>query len=445
MRLPAKIFTSSALIFLSRIVGAAVMFGAQALIAKWLGAESLGQYLQAIAAANLCGGLFPLGYQTIAAYFAAEYSSLGKGHTLRAFMKQTYMQTIGMSVMVLLVGLFVLERFFPDNAAITFNWPQINLYATGIALAGISGNVLIAMKRPFLGMGVDTILRPLLIAASLGMIFIPVTHNFHIADMLWFAGISFLFAAFVYVLIARAAILKLPSTDALPEGERSRWWRYALPWTLIGLATDFFFDLDLLLLSNSLSYSDIAVFGVMTRLFSLASFGVSSVYLVSLPDVFAERAKNNNQSFNSSLVKANLAAMGIAVLMVAGIAVFGPFALSFFGPEFDKGTMPLVILSLALAMRCVFGPAALMLSLHDRPSAALPSVALGLVCLVVGNHLLVPTWGLHGAAWSALIAMAVWSGTMWYRTLRVTGTDISIFLPVWSLMKVRRAAGASGP
>jgi O-antigen/teichoic acid export membrane protein len=131
--------------------------------------------------------------------------------------------------------------------------------------------------------------------------------------------------------------------------------------------------------------------------------------------------------------------------MVTGIAIGGHFALSFFGPDFHQGTLPLVILSLALAMRCAFGPAALMLSMHNRPYAALPSVFVGLGCLVMGNLLLVPAMGLYGAALSALIAMSVWSANMWLRTLKITGTDISIFMPVWSLMKARRAASASSP
>jgi O-antigen/teichoic acid export membrane protein len=291
-----------------------------------------------------------------------------------------------------------------------------------------------------LGMASDTIMRPVIIALSLAMIYVPVSTSWKVSNMLWFAGAGYFVVALAFILVAARYVKRLAVKDLLASGERSRWWNYALPWTLIGLATDFFFDLDLLLLSGSLSYSEIAVFGVMTRLFSLASFGVSSVYLVSLPDMFAEHAQNNTQNFRANLTRANIAAMGIAVMMVAGIAIFGRFALSFFGPDFHTGTLPLVILSLALAMRCMFGPAALMLSMHKRPYAALPSVIIGLICLVIGNLVLVPQMGLYGAALSALIAMSVWSANMWLRTLKLTGTDISIFLPVRAFMKARRAA-----
>lgn len=439
MKLPAKLFGLSTLIFLTRIGGAGVMFVAQALIAKWLGAEALGEYLQANAAANICSSFLPLGFQTVAAYFAAEYASLGLGRSLRTFLVQTYVQTALMAGFALIAGSLLLDYFLPGNLGITQNWAQICVFGTAIALAGISENVLIAMRRPMLGTASDTIFRPLIIAISLMAIFVPVSASFKISDILWLVSIGYFILAVAFILISTRFVKRIAANDVLAIGERSRWWHYALPWTVIGLATDLFFDLDLLLLSGSLSYSEIAVFGVMTKLFSLASFGVSSVYLVSLPDMFAEHAQSDVSNSKDSLKRANLAAMGIALMMVLGIAICGPFALSFFGPDFHQGTMPLVILSLALALRCAFGPAALMLSMHSRPYAALPSVCLGLVCLVMGNLLLVPKMGLYGAALSALIAMVATSANMWWRTLKLTGTDISIFPPALSVMKQKQA------
>jgi len=441
VKLPAKLFGISALIFLGRIGGAGVMFGSQALIAKWLGTDALGQYLQANAAANLCGGLLPLGFQTIAAYFTAEYASKAMGTSLRSFLRQAYAQTALMAVFVFLLGTLLLERFLPNNPGITQNWAQICIFGTAIGFVVTSGGVLNSLKRPLLGMTADTVLRPLLIAGSLAMVLVPAAASLKVSDMLWFAAGGYFLISLGFIFVATRFVKRIATAvDTLPRHERGRWWNYALPWTLIGLATDFFFDLDLLLLSGSLNYSEIAVFGVMTRLFSLASFGVSSVYFVSLPDMFADHASNNTQSFKASLSRTNLVAMGISLMMVLGIVVCGPFALSFFGPDFHQGTLPLVILSLALATRCVFGPAALMLSMHNRPYAALPSVFIGLILLVIGNLILVPPMGLYGAALAALIAMAAWSANMWWTTLRLTGTDISIFLPVLALMKAKPAA-----
>ena len=86
--------------------------------------------------------------------------------------------------------------------------------------------------------------------------------------------------------------------------------------------------------------------------------------------------------------------------------------LMLFGPEFEVGVAPLAVLCLTLCVRSVFGPAAMVLSIHDRPYATLPAVALGMTVLVAANLLLVPTHGLMGAAIAALSAQTIWSAAM---------------------------------
>ena len=74
----------------------------------------------------------------------------------------------------------------------------------------------------------------------------------------------------------------------------------------------------------------------------------------------------------------------------------------------------------------VLGPASMVLSIHDRPYASLPSVALGMATLFVGNLILVPTLHLTGAALSAVIAITAWSLSQWWVALRTAGMDVSI-------------------
>jgi len=82
------------------------------------------------------------------------------------------------------------------------------------------------------------------------------------------------------------------------------------------------------------------------------------------------------------------------------------------------------------------GPASLVLSIHDRPYASLPAVALGIIVLFVGNWLLAPPFGLMGAAISALIAITIWSFALWAIALRTAKMDVSILQ--W--FRARRAA-----
>src|SRR5690606_19493826 len=146
--------------------------------------------------------------------------------------------------------------------------------------------------------------------------------------------------------------------------EAPRWWRFAAPWVLITLATDFFFDIDLLLLANLLDREELAIFGVCTRIFALVSFGVSAVYAVILPDMFESEANADRAAFHRKVGEANLAASLVSVALFVLVTLAAPFALLLFGPEFTAGALPLSILCLALVVRSAMGPASMVLSIH---------------------------------------------------------------------------------
>jgi len=116
----------------------------------------------------------------------------------------------------------------------------------------------------------------------------------------------------------------------------------------------------------------------------------------------------------------------LAVLLFALVAVGAPVALLLFGPTFLAGAAPLAVLCLALVVRSVFGPASLVLSVHDKPFSALPAIALGVATLIGGNLLLVPPFGLMGAAVAALVSITLWSAAQWLTVLKIAGVDVSI-------------------
>ena len=214
-----------------------------------------------------------------------------------------------------------------------------------------------------------------------------------------------------------------------------------MPWMLIALATDFFFDIDLLLLAGYLSREELAIFGVCTRVFSLVSFGVAAVYAVTLPDMFESEAMSDREGFHRKIGDANIVATGLAVVLFLLMTIGGPFALMLFGPAFLIGAAPLAVLCLALVVRSALGPASLVLSIHDRPYASLPAIGLGLATLVLGNLVLVPMFGLMGAAGAALLSISVWSGALWFTAYKLAGVDVSIF----ARLRRPRAAQAAAP
>lgn len=425
MDLPRRLLSQSTTIFAARIVGAGIIFVAQAAIARFWGPDSLGEYLLIVAAVNLIAVVMPLGFETTGTYFAAEYRAKGEGRLLWGFMTRAYAHVILTSAVVFVLAPAA-QLLGEPGKAIVAHWLPAVVMALATATVFVNSSILVGLKRPLAGLLGDAILRPMVVLAAFVIAMLAFGGDRDLAAMVWLMAIGFAAIASVQFGFVLRATRAVPAGGEARPHEPRRWWRFALPWVVIALATDYFFDLDLLLLAGHLSREELAIFGVCTRIFALASFGVASVYAVTLPDMFESEALKDRASFNRKIGDANLVAAGLAVALFTGVLVIGPFILMIFGPSFAAGALPLAVLCLSLVVRSAFGPAALVLSIHDRPYASLPSIALGLISLVAGNLVLVPRFGLMGAAFAALIAITLWSLALWWTALKGAGVDVSI-------------------
>lgn len=443
MSLRGRLLGTSSKIYAGRLGGAALIFLAQAAIARLWGPELLGEYLLIIATVNIVSVVMPLGFETIGTYFAAEYRARGEGHLLRGFMTRSLVHIALSALVIFFGGLAVLGNFGEPGRVLLLFWLPTCMMAVANALIMCNGSLMVGLKHPYAGYLGDSVFRPILIITALGLTALTLAPVPAFTTLIWAVAIGYLAIALIHMIYSlRVVATEVPTAIAPRPREARRWWRFAIPWVVIVLGTDFFFDLDLLILSGLLDKEALAIFGVCTRIFALVAFGVTAVYGVTLPDIFESEAKADRKGFMHKVGDANVVASTFALIMFVGIAVAAPIALMLFGPAFQAGHIPLAVLSLALLVRSVFGPSAMVLSLNDRPYSTLPAVALGTVTLVVANLVLVPAYGLTGAAWAAFMAQGVWSVAMWLTALHIAKVDVSILPRLRELLHARREAAA---
>lgn len=413
----------SAVIFLGRLTGAALLFVAQLAISRLWGAETLGHYLLFVAAINLVALALPLGFQIVGGYFAAEYATRGEGAALRRFAWFSFVHIAGMTALLAALAAVMPVSGTGWVALLAEGRLAVIVGAVGLATTMVSGALLVGLRRPILSYAPDALIRPVGV-----VLVVAAAATAGTASPLWF-----LVAGLVAILALNGTGLLLAlmrSLTAVPRdggsGHYGRWWRYALPWVVIVAATEAMFDLDLVLLAGHLSPAELAVFGVCGRFFILAAFGIGAVYSVMLPDLFDAEERRDQAALEMRVGQANLVAVGVAGASLIAAATLSPFVLGLFGPGFETGYPVLLIVFAGLLVRALFGPASLVVSLRDRPYANLPVAAAGLAVLVVGNLALAGPFGLTGAAIAALLAISVWSAGWWAVCRRITGLDVSI-------------------
>jgi O-antigen/teichoic acid export membrane protein len=442
MNIRGRLLSQSSVVFAGRLFGAGLIFLAQAAITRIWGPEYLGDYLLLIAATNIVSVILPLGFETIGTYFAAEYLARGEGRLLRSFMLRAYGHVIGVMAVVLVGGQFLAGLLGPAGQVLLAHWWPLCIMIFGNALVLVSSPLLVGIKRPFSAFFADSLFRTVLIVGSFPIAWLALTQGEEFNLLVWLVAAAYLVVGLGQTAYCLFHTRKLPLAVEPRPGEVRRWWRFALPWVIIVLATDFFFDLDLIFLAGWMSREDLAVFGVCARIFMLISFGVTAVYAVTLPDIFESKVKYGDAEFQRKVGDTNVVASVTALILLVGIAFGGPVLLHIFGPTFLVGALPLTVLSLGLLIRAIMGPAAIALSIHDRPYTTLPAVAVGVATLIVANIVLVPKFGILGAAVAAAVSQTVWSVAMWVTALHVAKIDVSIIPRLRELLAQRREAVA---
>ncbi|MEO8756428.1 MAG: oligosaccharide flippase family protein [Devosia sp.] len=425
MSLRQRLLSQSTLIFGARLFGAGLTFLVQVAIARFLGAQVLGDYILVMATVNIIAVVMPLGFEATGTYFAAEYRAKGEGRLLRGFMTRAYLHIAICGALLLAVGYPVAGLFGEPGKVLALHWLPAAILCIATAMVFVSGAMLVGLKRPFAGFFAETLFRPLLAIGGFAVA-LNVAAGAQISALLWVLSVGYAVVAVVQFALLASTTQAIPLEATPRTDEWRRWWHFAFPWIALVVAGDFFFDIDLLLLSGHMGREELAIFGVCTRVFSLVSFGVGAVYAVTMPDMFESEALKDRAGFHRKIGEANLVATGLSVALLVVVLVLSPFAFMLFGSAFQAGVVPLVILCIGLVIRSVFGPASVVLSVHNRPYASLPAVGASMATLVVANLALVPHFGLLGASIAALIAMTVWSGALWFTAWRVAGVDVSI-------------------
>ncbi|MCU1638928.1 MAG: hypothetical protein JWL94_1575 [Microbacteriaceae bacterium] len=89
------------------------------------------------------------------------------------------------------------------------------------------------------------------------------------------------------------------------------------------------------------------------------------------------------------------------------LAIFAPVVLGWFGPDFERGSWALVILCAGATVTFMAGNVHSMLLMSGRSGLAAMNKAIALTANVTGNLVLIPAWGIQGAAVSWSVSMLI--------------------------------------
>ena len=204
------------------------------------------------------------------------------------------------------------------------------------------------------------------------------------------------------------------------------WLIGSLPFVVIAGITIINQRTDRLMLGALQDIKSVGLYSVAVQMSMVVSFTLLGLNQAIAPLVAERHDANRGQELQKSLIQAtNIATVG-SLLMLVALIVLGPFVLAMFGPDFSASYAPMIILAVGQLLNVASGPVGTILSMSRQERFVGIGMVTSVVCNILLNFLLIPRYGVNGAAIATAISVGIWNLLMVVFAKRILGIDANI-------------------
>ena len=391
-----------------RVAGAALAYGTQVLLARVMGQAGYGVFAIVWVWISILGHASLFGVGQSICRFLPSYRVAGEFDLARGFLTAGAILVLTSACLIAAIGGLALwfgRELLPDLYVAPFAVALLVLpvFALQDYVEGVARSfnwTALAIAPPF-------ILRQGLIGLSMALAVASGAPT----DP-WVAVAATLLAT-TAALILQSGLLVRRLRRALPAGARAyrfrNWASVSLPIAFVDLTMSGFNYVDVLILGIFMPPQAVGIYFAATRIQAIVVFAQYAATAATAAR-FAEASARGDRAALQSLIQGTvrLTTLATASLGVA-IVVAAPVLLALFGPGFEASFPVLVVLIGGAVVQSAFGPAEDLLNMLGAERVCAVASLGALAIAVALNFLLIPLYGVMGAA-SAMAIAAVARG-----------------------------------
>lgn len=185
--------------------------------------------------------------------------------------------------------------------------------------------------------------------------------------------------------------------------------KISIPMMISGTLFYFLTWTDTLMLGYFQSDEDVGVYRVAFRVATLITFAQFAINAVAAPMISEFYAANDLDGLRKFVRQIGWINFLVSTPIFLGLVIFGPQALALFGGAFDGGLLVLVVMALAQWVNALCGPVLYLLNMTGKEKIAQKIITVASVVNLILNFVLIPLYGILGAAVASGISMMLWN------------------------------------
>lgn len=433
--------TSSLVLLLMRLAHTALLFAISVLLTRSLGPQEYGIY--AFSAALLGIVIVPasLGFENLLAAELPAMTARGQHAEMRGLVGTALRLALLAALAILAVWAGLAMWRLPILAPSLWTGGAIVLTALApLAVMQVRLGALRGQHRVVQGQLPLFVVQPtLMFLIALGcLLWAPGRFDGITASA--FLALSFLGACLL-------SVLAMPPLFQSTDRRAERWHGAkllprVLPFLVIGGVAVVIGQLGILMLGAMLGPKEAGLYQPAALLSAFVSLGHNIINQPLGPRIAQLNAENRREVLQRTLDRAFLAGLGFGLPVALVFMFAGGVVLRLFGADFESAATALALLAGGQLLSVSLGPSAITLMMLGRQKLLSTLMAVAALLNLLFNALLIPLWGIEGAALAALLTVAFWATASAYMAAATLGLRSS-FLTGWLVRKPEDRARAT--
>lgn len=397
-----------------------------AIVGRSLGTEGAGSYFLVVAVFMIVSNVAELGADTGLVRFVSAARATGRLHEVPYLVRISVRAVLlgGVIVVALAAGLAWGE---PDHVA---GLPRTFVVVASVLAVGSSLTaVMLAVSRGFGDVLTYPLLQNIVLPATrlLGVAVVVLAGGGTLSVLTaWLAPVPLVLALATAVALVtmtrRSGGLRPDRVDRAAERQASREFGSFSATRGVSAAVEILLEwFDVIVVGVLTSPEEAGIYAVVTRCARAGEVVQQAARIAVGPQISAALARGALVEARQIYGLVTAAMIWLAWPFFIVLAVFGDTVLAIFGPGFADGATSLAVLSLAMAVATAAGAVQTILLMGGRSAWQLADKSAALVLNVALNLLLVPVWGIEGAAVAWAVTIVADTLLVVYQVQRLMG------------------------
>lgn len=424
---PKGILKSISGTFVLRIINAFFSFITAILLARILGAKGYGFYAYSLTIVGLFSSPFATGLLQLLTRTTAIYQTNKSYSLMHGLMIRSSQLAIILPLALILLA-YAIGKLYPQNIS------ALNLSTFTLALPLIFFACLIADLQGFLrglkkivwSQVPENIIRPAFFILALILANTALKEKLD-ANQVMLLQLCAAIAGFLACLLIFFRNLPINIGKEKATFETRRWIGEYIPFILIGSLQIINNRADIIVLGFFKDATSVGNYRVATRLADFLSFVLMAFYTTlgpSIVEMYQEKRLDELKKMmsNSARVVTVLVTGAFLFLLLWGKGIL----IYVFGADFSFSYHPLMILAFGQIINAACGLVGLMLNMAGFERITVITLGITALLNICLNIILVPLYGINGAAIANVISMATWNIVLLGMVRKRIGINISL-------------------